>query len=1540
MQTESAGGAPLCVLALSGPGASSRTWQALLQELGGALQVVWVPSVALLGERLQQRHWDVVLIAQARRDPSPAQLSAVLCQSDPDVGFVVLADGMDAHGAAMAMQDGAADCIAPCEAERLLAVLAREARHVDERRRLRAAERERAQLAELLQTALDTVPHPMYVTDAEGRLAHVNDAFARRAGIGRGDLRHRRLDDLPWPDPATRDALLRGDHGILQRNSDSDDSFVVVGDSARGGKLMHVVRRALRNGKGGSRGLVSLAEDVGDAPLAEAYGQLADAVAHAPVAFYYLDAQRRLQFWNRRVFELFPTLEPLLRKGMTAEEVFRRVGPAVITPDMDLEAYVAWRLERLEDTPPGGFEYQTTDGRTVLVQDHATASGGIVICTMDVTGRQRKEYALATTEANFRELADRAGDGVFISDPTSRFLHINSRLCDMTGYSETELLRKSFADLVEPDSLQAQPLGLPEILSGKTMLRVRPWRRKDGRTIHVETSAVVRADGNILGIVRDITERRRAEEALRASQRLLQTVFDTIPHYLYVKDDQGRYLMANLAYQQVYRKTPEEIVGHRVEEMLERADDELAVILKADRDVLDGTCERVDHLGEIHFADGRPHIVRTIKAPLRDETGRICGLVGISEDVSELERAQADLRDSQRLLQSVFDAIPHLVFVKDLDRRYVVVNRHTTEALGMPADSLAGRRVTETGVAPFTEWAEAASSDKLILSGAERRVDALVRFRWADGQWRTVRTVKEPLLDEAGRIKGLVGVSEDVTEMERMQTALRDSQRLLQSVFDTITHSMFVKDTSERYIAVNRRAAEALGLPVEQIIGKRIDETRITLDPEWRRVRELDARILSGELPRAEDVYHLRFADGKPRVIWQIKEPLRNDDGAIVGVVGIAQDITALREAQADAAIAHARLFDAVQHLWAGFYLYDKDERLMLWNERVFDLIPHLRGHLRQGMQAEEVFRIGSEAVDFGNQPLEDYLQQRLAQFRNPPGHSFERKLKDGRWLLVRDRRTSEGGTVSLRHEITDLKQTEEALRASEARYRLLTENAPDLIFSYRLQPDRGFDYVSPVAAEMLGYGQDEHYADPDLWLKITDPEDIDQQAAIFEGRAGIDGKLVTVRWQQRGGDWIWIEERCAPIFDERGNLLRIEGVARDITARKTLEDQLLQAQRMEAVGRLAGGIAHDFNNMLSVMGSYALFVHDQLEPAHPAQADLLVIQNAVERSTALTRQLLAFSRRQMLRLETVDLNLLVAQMEKLLRRMIGEDIALVAVLEPNLGHVYADASQIEQILMNLVVNARDAIPKGGVVTLVTANVEVDGELVKRHADLEPGSYVSLSVRDTGVGMSEAVQKHVFDPFFTTKDVGQGTGLGLSTVYGIVKQMHGDVWVTSAPGAGTVMDILLPRSLDGRKYSSVGTGPEDVPSGSETILLVEDEEMVRDAARRILEAHGYTVRPAADAHEAQTLHRSAAGPIDLLLTDVVMPEVSGPELAERLIAAQPGLRVLYMSGYAENRISGLVGPGSAQQVLKKPFSPQQLLHKVRTALDERSAPAS
>ena len=511
------------------------------------------------------------------------------------------------------------------------------------------------------------------------------------------------------------------------------------------------------------------------------------------------------------------------------------------------------------------------------------------------------------------------------------------------------------------------------------------------------------------------------------------------------------------------------------------------------------------------------------------------------------------------------------------------------------------------------------------------------------------------------------------------------------------------------------------------------------------------------------------------------------------------------------------------------------------------------------------------------------------------------------------------------------------ALSQSEERYREYFENAKDAIYVHDL--NGRYIMVNKAGEELIGYTLDEI-----LQLRISDvvPRKYLDEIHTRLKRKLADHSLTIYEIEaiRKDGSRVPIEVSSRLVY-ENGVPVAVQGSARDITERKRAEAelrasqiQLQQSQKLEAIGQLAGGVAHDFNNMLTAIIGYTDLSLRRVGMENSIRRNLEETKKAAERAASLVRQLLAFSRKQILEPKVLDLNDVVKDMQKMLTRLIGEDVRLATRLEPDLGSVKADPCQVEQIIVNLVVNARDAMPRGGRVTIETANTTLDERAVLKHVSVKPGAYVMLSVSDTGSGMDQETQQRIFEPFFTTKETGKGTGLGLSTVYGIVKQSGGNIWVYSEPGMGTVFKVYLPR-IDDATAVTVEKQETIVLRGSETILLIEDEEVVRGLTKKILMQAGYNVLDAKGGEEAIRMCRAYPGPIDLLLTDVVMPEISGKEVADRLVELRRGIRVLFMSGYTDEAIVQHGVLDASVEFLQKPFTWIGLTRKVRDVLNRK-----
>ncbi|HKV40310.1 MAG TPA: PAS domain S-box protein, partial [Blastocatellia bacterium] len=512
-----------------------------------------------------------------------------------------------------------------------------------------------------------------------------------------------------------------------------------------------------------------------------------------------------------------------------------------------------------------------------------------------------------------------------------------------------------------------------------------------------------------------------------------------------------------------------------------------------------------------------------------------------------------------------------------------------------------------------------------------------------------------------------------------------------------------------------------------------------------------------------------------------------------------------------------------------------------------------------------------------------------------------------------------------------DRNESEEALVRSGGRFKELAEISHEVFWVYDVVSGK-MVYVSPAYEDIFGRTCDELYRTPRSYFESVHPEDTQRISMAHERQIRGQHTDEEYRVIRPDGRCRWVKDRAFPITDESGKTYRVAGIVSDVTVQKQLEEQLRGAQKMEAVGRLAGGVAHDFNNLLTAILGYSQLALARLNEGEPLHKFVDEIRKAGQRAAQLTSHLLAFTRKQVLQPRVIDLNTVIMDIEKMLNRLIGEDINFTTDLEPELRPVKADRGQIDQVIMNLVVNARDAMPRGGNLTIRTSNVDLDALYADLHMEVDPGAYVLLAVTDSGIGMDKETMAQVFDPFFTTKEPGKGTGLGLSTVYGIVNQSGGHIWVYSEPGIGTTFKIYL-RAADEAIDRRHAPREADLPVGTETILLVEDEPMVRDLAAFVLGEQGYTVLEASEGDQALRLAEEHTGKIHLVLTDVIMPKLGGRELAERLELARPETRVLFYSGYSDTAI-GIHGRlDHKANFLEKPFTRDSLARKVREVLD-------
>lgn len=892
-------------------------------------------------------------------------------------------------------------------------------------------------------------------------------------------------------------------------------------------------------------------------------------------------------------------------------------------------------------------------------------------------------------------------------------------------------------------------------------------------------------------------------------------------------------------------------------------------------------------------------------------------LARMAADWIERSRVEEALRANERRLASIYDTVRDVIFHVAVEPegqfRFISVNAAFLRVTGLSEELVVGKTLSEV-IPP--------RSLNMVLGKYRQAIEEKTAVLWEEtSDYPAGRLTGEvsivPVFDEKGTCTYLVGSVHDITDRERAEQAIREREQQLRIAKDAAKLGIYDYDIVTGTIVWDARVRELWGVPPNMPVS--IDTFFEGLHPEDR--SKTKATLDRALDPAGNGEYYAEYrvishADGKERWVAATGQVFFQN-GRPVHLIGTGQDISERKRAEAELRESEERFRNMADTAPVMIWVTGLDGRCTFVNRTWLNFT---------GRTLEEELGYGWAVCVHPDDRQRNHDAFRTA-FEARQTFQVESRWRraDGQYRLVLctgvPRFESGGnfvGYIGSKIDITDLQ--------SEKRFRQLAENIDEVFWMLDIGTERVL-YVSPAFEEVWGISSAALYQNRNLLIDAVHAEDRDR-FTVFLSKLKSEPVEATYRIVRPDGSIRWIQDRAFLVYDPEGKPYRVAGIAEDVTAHRELEDALRQAYKMEAIGRLAGGIAHDFNNLLTVAGGYLHLVLDATQLSDPRHQKLEHVLAACNRANMLTSQLLSFTRKQMIRPKPVNVNSLLSNMEGLLRPMLGEYVHLVTDLASDLPCVKADPNQLEQVVMNLAANARDAMPRGGELRIRTTLGNMSAQT---SSDRHISPCVRIEMSDTGCGMSPHVMEHAFEPFFTTKGVGKGTGLGLSTVYGIIQQNHGTIHVISSPGRGTTFEMLLPASQQGEDANVATSPPEKLP-GTEMILVAEDEPGVRKLVCEMLTQLGYSVLLAEDGREALRLLEEQRGFVDVILTDVIMPKMGGPELAKCVRSLSPRTKVIYMSGYPDDTLAVYGPPHPDTEYIQKPFTPAALAEKLRQVL--------
>ncbi len=1668
-----------------------------LAKAGYMAAIERVEDAAGMRAALVSKEWDVIFCDHSMLHFNALGVMDVLKESELDIPVIVISGTVGEDGAVEAMRAGAKDYLLKENLVRLVPIIERELMEAGSRRERKIIEAKLRTSESRLRAIFETEPECVKLLGENNELLDMNPAgLAMIEADSLEQAKQEPITAVVAPEyrkdfVALTKKIFTGESGKLE--------FEIVGLKGTH-RWMETHAAPFRNENGRIDALIGITRDVSSRRQADEalrfQAHLLDTVVEAVIA---TNPDGSISYWNLFAEELY---------GWKAEEVIGRNIFDLVKPDIqDSEAEKIMSESKSESGWTGELFVYHRDGRMFPVQtsnspiyDEKGEQIGIVGISFDVSERKLADEQLRKSEQEQRFLAKqleiermRLAEAQAIAKVGSWDRNL---LTGIATWSEEAYLifevekggvgttHEEFLEFVHPDDREMVrntfAKSLKELSGGSFDHRLL---MPDGRIKYVRELWRVQCDENgkairAYGTTQDITESKLAEEELRTSKENFDQLADNITDVFWIRSPD----MKELHY---ISPATFKLWGISVDEKYADPDSFMKPIVTEDRErvraafeTLKGDTRSIDLEYRIERGDDEMRWVRVRAFQVRDAEDMLIRLTGIVTDITDRKRAEVELRSKEEHFRAVAETAADSIIIIDQESNLLYFNQSTEKVFGYATAELSGQKLTllmpeylrhvhEKAIGRYVatgkkllDWEgfelpglhkdgheiplEISFSDFIsdgqhyftaiirditerklaeeTLKASEERATNIVEsitdgFMTMDREWlityvnsrfeEIIRPLQKTTKNILGKIfwdefPDTIGTIFETSYRravnEQVTMAFEAFYPPLQSWFDVRAYpsddglALYFLDVTERknmelnlaFLAdvsndlsqlisidemmrtVGAKIAKHFDLSLCAIIEINDEENKLVIEDTWHREDVPDVAGVyrptdyvsedflqagrSGKMTVVNDTWTDPITDAEHFDMLKIRSfltiPLIQDrkwrfllavhhsephvwrPDEIELIREIATRIwTPLQRVRAETALRESEerlrmLFDQMKD---GFYYSTHDGRFVDVNPAMVEMFGY--------SSKEEMLEVDVKK-DLYFSP--DERHSHVLEEGSDTSEVFRMQRKDGSVIWVEDRgqyKYDEHGNVEFHQgilrDVTERRTVEEHLTKSEERYRDLVENAHDIIYSHDLAGN--YTSINKAGELIIGYTQAEvlqmnrqQIIAPEYFAKAQD--------MIADRLNGENGSAYELAIIAKDGRKIAVEVNTKLVFHD-GVPTGVQGIARDITERKRLEEQLTQAQKLESVGLLAGGIAHDFNNMLTAINGYSELTLRRMKSDDPLRGNIEEIKNAGERSALLTNQLLAFSRQQVLMPVVLDINEVITDTIKLLQRLIGENIQLIMALNPKVGSVKVDAGQLSQILMNLSVNARDAMEKGGKLTIETANVFLDHNYTSENVGLLPGAYVMLSVSDTGTGMDHQTSQRMFEPFFTTKEIGKGTGLGLATVYGIVKQSGGHIKAYSEAGHGTSVKVYLPRVDENPNNSEMEELTRESFNGSETILLVEDEVIVRNLSRQILESSGFLVIEAGNGVEALKLYERENFKIDLLMTDVVMPEMGGAELAEVLRHRIPDLRILFTSGYTDDAIvrHGLLDTDA--NFIQKPFTSDTLLKRVRELLD-------